>query len=134
MQQKKSVERRKYMRLAIGTKVIFRAVLEKKKEAAPKEKVSALSRNMSVEGICFRADRDVASGAEVELEIFLPSEPEPLLLEGEIKWSQPVLTKEDKKMFDIGVQLSTFAKNDENRYMRYVCEKMTERLSRYLHL
>ncbi|GAF92944.1 unnamed protein product [marine sediment metagenome] len=134
MEEKKPVERRKYMRLAIGSKVNFRVVKEKKKEGAPKEKVPALSRNMSVEGICFRADRDVASGAEVELEIFLPSEPEPLLLEGEIKWSQPVLTKEGEKMFNIGVRLSTFAKNDESRYMRYVCEKMTERLSRYLHL
>ena len=134
MEEKKPVERRKYIRLAIGTKVNFRVVKEKKEEAAPKEKVSALSKNMSVEGICFRTDRDVASGAKVELEIFLSSEPEPLLLEGEIKWSQPVLTKEGKKMFHIGVQLSTFAKNDENRYMRYVCEKMTERLSRYLHL
>jgi len=134
MEEKKPVERRKYIRLAIGTKVNFRVLKEKKKEGAPKENVSALSRNMSVEGICFRADRDVASGAEVELEIFLPSEPEPLLLRGEIKWSQPVLTKEGKKMFDIGVQLSTFAKDDENAYIRYVCEKMTERLSRYLHL
>ena len=134
MEEKKPVDRRKYMRLAIGTKVNFRVVKEKKEEGAPEEKVCALSRNMSVEGICFRADRDVASGAEVELEIFLPSEPEFLLLRGEIKWSQHVLTKEGKKMFDIGVRLSTFAKGDENAYMRYVCEKMTERLSRYLHL
>lgn len=134
MEEKKPVDRRKYMRLAIGAKVNFWVVKEKKKERAPKEKVSALSRNMGVEGICFRVDRDMASGAEVELEIFLPSEPEPLLLEGEIKWSQPVLTKEGKKMFNIGMQLSTFAKNDENRYMRYICERMTERLNRYLHL
>lgn len=133
MEEKKPIDRRRYMRLEVGAKVNFR-IKEQKKERAHPEKVSAISRNMSVEGICVRTDRRVASGTELELEVFLPSESEPLLLRGQAKWSQPVQTKEGKEMFDIGVQLFTFAKSNENTYMRYVCEKMTERLTRYLHL
>lgn len=134
MEEKKFEEKRRYARLNIETKVSFR-VKPKKQAEAPLASVSGVSRNISVEGICFRAHRQLAIGSELELEISIPSEPEPLLLKGEVKWSHPIQPKEKGKVaFDTGVKLFNIERSDENRYLRYVNEKMMERLSRLLHL
>ena len=132
MEQKKPQEKRKYVRIDIAAKINYR-IKEKGKEKLVSEKASAMSRNLSVEGICFEAERELAPGMELALQILLPADPEPLLLNGEVKWARPIEGK-GKPMFEIGVKLCTFGESDENRYLRYVSEKMMERLSRYLHL
>ena len=128
--KKKADERRRYLRLNVATKINFRV----KEGAAPLEKSEALSKNISVEGVCFRTAKQLKPGAVIELEIIPPSEPEPLLLRGEVIWSKPIQAEGPKAMFDTGVKLAIVKESDENRYLRYVNERMMERLSQYLHL
>ena len=133
MEEKKPAERRKYVRLDIEAKVDFQ-VKEEKTEEPTSAEASAISRNMSAEGICFRSERKLEPGKQLELEIHLASEPKPLHLGGEVRWSRLIQQKETKAVFDTGVKLYAIDKDDENRFMKYICDKMTERLSQYLHL
>ncbi|MBN2097866.1 MAG: PilZ domain-containing protein [Candidatus Omnitrophica bacterium] len=134
MEEKKPEERRKYVRFNVQTKVNFQVVPEKK-ESAPSTRVEGISKNISAEGICFSSEKKLTPGSKLELEIFLPNEPEPLLLMGEVKWSEASGQQQTgKTLYDTGVQLFNIAPNDENRYVKYVVDKMMECLSRYLHL
>ena len=113
MEEKKPVDRRKYVRINVETKVNFR-VKGKEEGKAPPPKIAGISKDMSVEGICFRTDRELTSGTELEMEVFFPHEPAPLLLKGEVRWSHPLERKgEGKPMFEAGVRLFTFEKSDE---------------------
>lgn len=132
MEKENFVERRKYVRFALGTKVNYRIGEERKKVCF--KKASAISENMSVEGVCFRANEEIATGTQLNLEIFLPQEPEPLLLRGEVRWSNSIEPKDGKALFEIGVRLFTFDQSNESSYLRYVCDKMAERLRRHLQL
>ena len=127
-------ERRKYIRLNATNEVNFR--VRDKKTAEPfKAKTSGVSKDISVEGICFSAEKQLESGTKLDLEIMLPSGSEPLILKGEVKWSRLLEAEANAKaMFDTGVELLIIQESDENRYLRYVNQKMMERLSRYLHL
>ena len=134
MKEKRPQERRRYVRIDVAAKVIFR-VKPKDKGGASPESTSAVSKNLSVEGICFTSEQHLAPGTNLELQVVFFSDPEPLILNGEVKWSR--LTQgagRPEAMFDIGVELRTFGQGDENRYLRYVSEKMMERLSQHLHL
>ena len=133
MEEKKPQERRKYVRFDVKTKVNFRLTKKRDDEVVLKQ-LSGTTKNISVEGICFTSETKLEPGSKLELEVVLPGEPEPLLLRGEVKWVYPVQSGQDKETYDTGVRLFTIDKGDENRFMGYVCEKMTERLSRYLHL
>lgn len=131
MKEKKMKEHRRYVRIDVATKIN----LQVKGKAKEKKNLSAVSQNISSEGVCFKTDKQLAPGTELELEVFLPSEPKPLLLRGEVRWSQPIVPQtRGKRMFNTGVRLFTFNGNDENRYLKYVSQKMMERLSQYLHL
>ena len=142
MQEKKQQEeRRKYIRLNVANEVNFR-VRDKKTPACRqagtgplKAKTSGVSKDISMEGICFSTEKQLESGTKLDLEIMLPSGSEPLILKGEVKWSRLLEAEANAKaMFDTGVQLLVIQESDENRYLRYVNQKMMERLSRYLHL
>ncbi len=135
MQEKKQQEeRRKYIRLNAANKLNF-CVRDKKKALPLEAKSSAVSKDIGVEGICFSTEKQLEPGTKLDLEIMLPSESEPLILKGEVKWSRSLKTQANARaMFDTGVQLLIVQKSDENRYLRYVNQKMMERLSRYLHL
>lgn len=135
MQEKKQQEeRREYIRLNVANEINFR-VRDKKTPGPLKTKISGVSKDMSMEGICFSAEKQLEPGTKLDLEIMLPSGSEPLILRGEVKWSRPLEAQANfKVMFDTGVQLLVVRESDENRYLRYVNQKMMERLSRYLHL
>jgi c-di-GMP-binding flagellar brake protein YcgR len=134
MKDKKFLERRNYVRVDLETKVNFRVRRPKGSKAAS-EKVVAVSRNVSVEGICFTSPVRLKEGTLLDLEIFVPNSPKPLNIKGEVRWSQPFKKEADtKKLYNTGVRLVTIEKNDEGKFILFVSNKMIERLARYLHL
>jgi len=134
MEQKLPEDRRKYLRLDVATKVNFRRQGGKETGAFTASSASN-GKNISMDGLCFRTQQQLEVGTRLALEVFLPSQPEPLLLQGEVRWCRPAEAKEkDKTVFDTGIRLLNIKDSDENRYLRYVNERMMERLSRYLHL
>lgn len=131
MDQSSIEDKRKYLRLNVATKINYR--IRNKGEAGAAASEAGIGKNISMDGICFKAKQKLDSGTMIDLEIFLPSEAEPLLLKGEVRWSRDIKA-EGKTEYETGVALATVRDTDENRYLRYVNERMMERLSRYLHI
>lgn len=96
----------------IETKVKFE-LIDRQKEKALSRKYSAVSRNVSIEGLCFVSRKKVEQGDLLHLEVYLPAASEPIHMKGEVKWCRPVppspdASPEDKKIqcsFETGVKL-----------------------------
>ena len=110
-------ERRKYERFDTEVKIYFHVdydiettvkfqVVDKKKAKASSTKYSALSRNISAEGLCFTSEKKLEERDSLILEVYLPDEKDPIPMEGEVRWSQPISPNETNK-FNTGVKLIT---------------------------
>jgi len=133
MKEKVFVERRKYIRFNADSKVNIQ-VEKGKKRALPSAKVSAIAKNLSVEGLYFKSKKKFNHGTLIKLEIYLSSLRKPLHLEGKVIWSHALRKKSEKGFFDTGVKLFTVKKADESKFLGYVCEKMMGRLGRFAHI
>ena len=115
----KDKERRRYDRYDTEVKIYFQVnydiqtkvkyqIIDKAKEETGSQKYSALSKNVSAQGICFTSDRRLTKGDLLHLEIYLPKGKEPIHMEGEVRWSVPATEKtHQSEKFDTGVQLIT---------------------------
>ncbi|MBU2265634.1 MAG: PilZ domain-containing protein, partial [Candidatus Omnitrophica bacterium] len=102
-------ERRKYLRLDTVNKI--EVYLDRKFIRISKATVSAFTKNISVEGVCFFSEKPFPNGKRVRLEIYLPGEETPLHIRGQIRWVSAVKNK-DKKVYEVGVKLFTVEEND----------------------
>jgi hypothetical protein len=124
MSEKKQ-ERRKYDRFKtdveiyfdfiydLETKVKFELVNENG-ETSSSEKYSAVSRNVSVGGICFSSTQQVTQGDLLHLEVYLPGSEDPVHMKGKVEWCKPVIPSyedrlleevEGQRPFEVGVRL-----------------------------
>jgi hypothetical protein len=71
----------------LETKIKFQ-LLDKRKKKVLSKKYSALSRNVSAEGLCFVAGKKLEKMAYLNLEVYLPSATEPVQMSGEVRWSR----------------------------------------------
>ena len=134
MQEKNFIERRKYVRLDLETEINFQIKPEKESSGqADAKSFSAITKNLSAEGICFTSQQRLEPGNILKLEVFLPAQSQPLRLEGRVAWIQP-FKQEDRQMFNVGVKLFTIDRADENRFLGFICGKMTQQISQHLHL
>jgi hypothetical protein len=125
-------EKRRFVRLDINTKLDFQ-INEVGGEQVLAESNSGIVKNLSVEGICFSSNKQLKAGSKIELSIALPGGPKPVAIRGEVVWSRPIEeNKGAKNIFDTGVKLINVAQGDENRFLIYMCDKMTEQLNKYL--
>ena len=108
-------EKRQYQRYDTEIKVYFRVsfdietivkfmVIGKGKKKTRPKKYSALSKNVSVNGLCFNSDKKLNKGDILFLEVFLPKQKNPISMEGEVRWSQP---SGKKGRFDTGLRIAT---------------------------
>lgn len=97
----------------IETKVKFELV-DQKGEKALSKKYSAVSRNVSVGGLCFACQKRIKQGDLLHLEVYLPSSKEPIHMKGEVEWCKPVSSSFDdyapeegkgRRFFEVGVRL-----------------------------
>ena len=87
----------------IKTIVKFRVV---KKETAKVKKHLAFSRNVSIEGMSFISGMELSIGDALSLELYLPSQKEPILMKGEVRWCRPLAgVSAPKKRFETGIKL-----------------------------
>lgn len=135
MEDRAFVEKRKYVRFDLEVKIKFQILQQgKDKGQVPSESVSAITKNLSVEGIRFISDVRVELGSIIRMEILLPTQTQPLHLEGQVKWSQSLKQPDGKELFETGVKLFTIEKSDENRFMGYVYDKTIQNMGKYLSL
>lgn len=123
------VEKRKYIRLDLSTKVNFQI---EQKEQVSLDKISAMSKNLSMKGVCFVYNKKIDPGTVLRLEIFLPDQSQPVHVAGQVRWSAPSSLECQKNMFDIGVKLLIVEKPDMERFLSYVCEKAFDEAKKHL--
>lgn len=91
----------------IKTRVKFQIVDQDKGEISP-ARYSALSKNVSAEGLCFTSAKKLTIGDILNIEVYMPGRNEPICMEGEVRWSSPdsVGQKQTGK-FNSGIKLMT---------------------------
>ncbi len=70
----------------IKTKVKFQ-LIDRKKAKTLSPKYSALSKNVSAEGLCFASRKKLQKGDYLNLEVYLPGAVTPVRMQGEVRWS-----------------------------------------------
>jgi c-di-GMP-binding flagellar brake protein YcgR len=120
--------RRKYFRVEVDAKVDIYS--EERSKSIREDKISANIKNISAGGISFSSDIKLTPGNIVKLEILFPDESTPLCLRGEVVWSSPAVSGDS---YDTGVKMLSINESDEQKFIKYICTKMSERLSKYLH-
>ncbi|MFA5088235.1 MAG: PilZ domain-containing protein [Candidatus Omnitrophota bacterium] len=130
MAQEKN-ERRKYERYDTEVKIYFQVdydfktkvqfqILPKQPSEGGSQKYSAISRNVSAEGLCFTSSKRLDIGEKLLLEVYLPRAEEPISMEGEVRWSrQTSADQRDLNQFDTGVRLITVQGKDVNQTIEY---------------
>jgi len=91
----------------VRTKVDFR-VKEKSAKKFSAQKYSAVSRNISAEGVGFIGPRRLKPGDVLLMEIFIPSSQDPINMVGEVKWSKKVQSPHSAgEVYETGVLVRT---------------------------
>ena len=117
MEKKKSIKKRKYIRLDLQTKVKFQ-VKQSKQSETTKIIVPAISKDISMKGIRFTSDRKLEQNDLLKMELFLPDHKEPLNIEGKVAWSNP-RGQGEAKIYEVGVELLRIDGKDEKSFMEY---------------
>ncbi|UCC95216.1 MAG: PilZ domain-containing protein [Candidatus Omnitrophota bacterium] len=95
----------------IKTKIRYR-ILASKKQKYSSKKYPGISRNISVEGLCFVSKKKLEKEDMLLLEVYAPNVKAPIQMQGQVRWSCKLPQKPKyKKMFYTGVKL--IAVNDE---------------------
>lgn len=115
--KKSPIERRMYPRYDTDVEIYFRLkyriktkvkfkILSSGNKAALERKYSGVSRNVSVEGLCFESRKKLEKGDLLFIEIFEPRVKKPVKLEGEVRWCRKVsIPRNRPAIFDTGVKL-----------------------------
>ncbi len=118
MKDKRLIRKRKYIRLGVRIKINFQ--VRKKKGGQPaSDRIRAITRDLSMDGISFVSGSRLQPGDLLKLEIFLPSHPKALHLEGKVIWTSPV-KQMGREMLETGVKLFNMSKADENSFVQYI--------------
>jgi len=122
-------ERRKYIRLEIDAEIDVSVEDNAQEESC--DRFPATVRNLCAEGICFTSNNQLNVGDVLKLKVLLAQSPEPFYLKGEVRWSNSVL-RDGKTVFDTGLRILDISSNDEQKFVGYVCSKMSDALRKYL--
>ncbi len=115
----KHKEKRKYERYSVDARIYFHikhslktkvkfCVLGSKKNNARLRRYSAVSRDISAEGLGFSSSKSLKKGNQLYLEVYLPEQSKPVLMVGEVRWSKPAFQKsKNAGEFNTGVKVAT---------------------------
>ena len=97
-----------YVSFDMETRIDFR-VKDKSTENYSRQKYSAISRNISAEGVCFSSEKKLAEGDILALEVYIPAASDPITMGGEVKWSRRSnqKVKGEGELYDTGALLIT---------------------------
>lgn len=112
--------RRKYLRLAVPLKVLYR------KQEETKQDRSANSIDLSAEGVRLNLPDRLHPGDRLELRLELPKASNPVHVVGEVVWANEA--KEGG--FDTGIRFYQFEEDNKNTFLKYFCDLLYQRLNR----
>jgi len=135
METTNNIERRKYARLVLRTRIDFTIVESETGKSSP-DRFRGTGKNIGAEGILFSCDKDLKPGTVLDLEIFLPDKPDPVYIQGDVRWCAPASEKsqpgKSEDGFDVGVKFRTINKNNVILLVQYVCGNLQDELVRKL--
>jgi len=112
-------ERRKYERYITEAKVFFRVAYDlktrvkfrvinfAKKRYQQQQYHSGVTKNICAEALCFSCGQELKKGDFLFLELYLPKDETPILMEGSVIWSKCVSVIQEKNAnFEVGVRLA----------------------------
>ena len=105
-------EKRRYMRFNILMDALF-----KRNEERKNLKIN----NFSREGVGIISDEYIDAGEDVELELEIPGDNIPVVINGEISWTNDTPTDQGKHMS--GVKFKDIENSDRTRILHYIYEK-----------
>ena len=122
-------ERRQFIRFNIDMALKFHIEGQGGSDA---DLLTGICTNLSIEGLCMYCNHNLKSGDKLNMEIILPAEEGAVHLKGEVCWCR--LRKREKDgEFEVGVKLFTISKNEETRFILFVCELMKHDLVKYIN-
>ena len=126
MKKKSGIERRKYVRLDAGVKI--NCVTLK----GQRNKISAVTKNISVQGICFNSKKEIICDTVIEIQIRIPGYSKPIRLKGKVVWSKAIKSEKlgGLPTFDTGIKLIDIDKSNETKFFMYVLDKVVEKYSK----
>jgi len=90
----------------VETKVKYHVIKGQNQDDLKSQTYSAVSKNISANGICFVCDQRLEQGKGIHLEVFLPRMRKPVCMEGTIRWSQVIDGgRKDSPKYETGVHL-----------------------------
>lgn len=120
MTEMHSFEQRKFQRFSAERPVSFDFAYDFESAVAvepltvdgaslPMVKYNAVTKNVSLEGLCFRSEHELRRGDLLNLEVFIPGDHRPVRLLGEVRWTFPAQLEESAvgPRFESGVVLRT---------------------------
>lgn len=99
----------------IQTKVEFQLKNEEMTGSGQK-KYSAISHNISAEGLALRTVHKLSAGDILDMEVFVPTSQQPVRMEGQVRWCRSAAQGVDKddagEGFDVGICVSSVEGRD----------------------
>ncbi|MBN1869054.1 MAG: PilZ domain-containing protein [Candidatus Omnitrophica bacterium] len=118
-------DRRKYKRFNMDAEIYFDFIydletkvefelIDQKGEKVLSEKYTAISRNVSVGGLCFSGSQQVKQDDLLHIEVYLPRAKKPIHMKGRVAWCKPITPSyedrikeevEGERTYEVGVRL-----------------------------
>ena len=110
-------DRRRYPRYDTEVKVFFKVsydvktvvkfqLFDREKGIKLSKQYEALGKNVSVEGLRFSSEKELAIGESLWLEVYLPNQKEPIVMEGEVRWCKKIVDGASRRTpYDTGVKI-----------------------------
>ncbi|MCK5214448.1 MAG: PilZ domain-containing protein [Candidatus Omnitrophica bacterium] len=122
-------ERRQFIRFNIDMDLKFQIEGQGGSDA---DLLTGICTNLSIEGLCMCCNHNLKSGDKLNMEIILPAEEGSVHLKGVVCWCRLCKGGKDGE-FEVGVKLFTISKNEETRFILFVCELMKHDLVKYIN-
>lgn len=99
-------------------------ILEIKPLSEVAKKHKAVSKDLSLIGICFFSEYKWETGQVLEIDYFLPNELEPVKIKAGVVWSELI---SDKQGFLVGVEILDIENQHESKFISYYFKKVKEK-------
>ena len=113
---KNNPEKRKYARYGSKMPIICRVIYDFKtqikyqivvdgQERILSEKYDGVSKDVSVEGFSFFSSQRLSKGDVIRIEVYVPTQKNPVHLDGEVRWSHPMAGFGMRDQYETGVHV-----------------------------
>ncbi|HDZ76490.1 MAG TPA: PilZ domain-containing protein [Candidatus Omnitrophica bacterium] len=78
-------------------------------------------KNISAVGICIIIYESIESGMRVEIKVYLPGNPFPIIAKGSVVWAKEYkIESESRRRFNVGIEFIDIDKMDQQKIEHYI--------------